>query len=186
MQGGWTDIHILAGLLVGHNQASQADHVSGQLLVIHRASTPKIAGPFGGFVLVLFSPHVLTPSKGISNRVGAGSRCSTLPVILCLPFSSLLGQSPQDLMLVNLLRLLFLLLLLGSLFIPFLLHNAIQDGLCGCLLFVSKCIPHMDITHTCSVLSDTFLLGWFRGSISIGDRRALGVKLHNRWGLCYF
>ena len=160
--------------------------MSSQLLMVHRASTPKITDPFGGFIPVLFSSHVLTPSEGISNRVGAGSRGSTLPVVLCLLFSSLLGQSPLDLMLANLFRLPFLLFLLGGLFIPFLLHNAIQNGLCDHLLFVSKHVPQMDITHTCGVLGDTFLLGWFRGSISIGDRRALGVKLHNnRQGLCY-
>ena len=186
MWGGQTDINIVVGLLVGHNQAPQADHVSDQLLVVHGPSTPKIAGPFGGFVPVLFSPHVLTPSEGISNRVGAGSRGSMLPVILHLPFSSLLGQSLLDLMLVNLLRLPSLLFLLGGLFILFLLHHAIQDGLCGCLLFVSKHIPHTNITHMHGVLGDTFLLGLFRGIIGIGDRRALGVKLHNnRWGLCY-
>ena len=82
MQGGQADINILAGLPVGHKQAPQADHVSSQLLVVHGASTPKIAGPFGGFVPVLFSPHVLAPSEGISNRVGAGSRGSMLLVIL--------------------------------------------------------------------------------------------------------
>ena len=106
-----------------------------------------------------------------------------LLVILCLLFSSLLGQSPLDLALANLPRLLSLLFLLGGLFVPFLLHDAIQDGLCGCLLFVSKHIPHTNIAHMCGVLGDRFLLGLFRGSIGIGDRRALGVELHNNgWG----
>ena len=74
----------------------------------------------------------------------------------------------------NLLRLPFLLFLLGGLFTLFLLHDVIQDGLCGHLLFVSKHVPHMNITHMHSVLNDTFLLGLFRGSIGIGVRRALG------------
>ena len=179
MWGGWADINILVGPPVGCNQAPQADHASSQLLVVHGASTPKITGPFRGFVPVLFSPCVLTPSEGISNRVRAGSRGSMLLVILCLSFSSLLGQSSLDLMLANLLRLPSLLFLLGGLFVPFLLHDVIQDSLCGHLLFVSKCIPHTNITHMHNFLSDTFLLGLSRGNIGIGGRRALRVKLHN-------
>ena len=157
--------------------------MSSQLLVVHGASTPKITGPFRGFIPVLFSPRVLAPSEGISNRVRAGSRGSMLLVILHLPFSSLLGQSPLDLTLVNLLRLPSLLFLLGGLFILFLLCDVIQDGLYSCLLFVSKHIPHMNIAHMHGVLGETFLLGLPRGSIGIGDRRVLGVKLHNNgWG----
>ena len=99
--------------------------MNSQLLVVHGASTPEIASPFGGLVFVLFSPCVLAPSERISNRIRTGSRSSLLLVIPVLMLSSLFSQPLLDFMLVSFLRLLFLLSLLGGLFVPFLSCNAI-------------------------------------------------------------
>ena len=147
--------------------------------MVHGAGAPQIPSPFRGLILVLFSPHVFTPSKRISNRVGTGPGGPLLLVILLLSFSSLLGQSSLDLMLVSLFGLTFLFLPSSSLFILFLLLYAVQGSLSGHLFFVSKCIPHLDITHMCGVLSDNLPLGGSRGSLSIRDRRTLGVEFHS-------
>ena len=91
--------------------------MSSQLLLVHGASTPEIASPFRGLILVLLSPCVLAPSERISNRIGTGSRSSTL---LFLLLSSLFSQPPLDFALASFLRLPFLLSLSGGFFVLFL------------------------------------------------------------------
>ena len=146
--------------------------------MVHGAGTPQVPSPFGTLILVLFIPHVLTPSKGISDRVRTSPGGPSLPVILLLLLRPLLHQSSLGLMLVSFLGLMFLFLSLGGLLIPFLSFNLVQGGLSNCLfLFVSHSLdPH--IPHLQGPLGDSLTPRESTGHFRVRDWRTLAVQPH--------
>ena len=117
MRSRGTHINALTGLLIGFNQAPQADHSSSQLLVIHRGGTPEVISPFQHFILVLPGPSVLTPTQWVTDTVRTSPKGMMLSIVSLLQLSPFLGQFPLGLKPTGLLGLLLLFFLMGSLLI---------------------------------------------------------------------
>ena len=124
---------------------------------------------------VLFSPHVLTPSEGISDGVRTSPRGPSLSIILLLLLSPLLHQSSLDLTLVGSLGLMFPFLSLGSLIILFVSFYVVQGSPSSCLFFFRGHILHPDIAHKHSLLSDSLSLRGSRGCLRVRDWRTFAV-----------